>query len=289
MTTNKSLETKIVQTSAGEVEYIDQGKGKPILFVHGSPGGCDQSILMSNFLIKKGFRIIAPSRSGYLNTRISDSNKTPKQQADLHIALMDQLKIDTFSAMCWSGGGPSTYLLAAKYPKRVKNIVACAAVSKAYKFKGGVENSLMYGNIGKWLLAEMAKHSPKSLIKSTLAEEGDLSKLQVKDLTRQIWQDPIKRDFVVNLSATLAGRKAGLNNDHKQFPQITDLELSKIACPVLLVHGTVDSDVPLDNSDFAHKKIANSEFVKIIDGTHLAVWTDPSSDNVQKQIIEFIA
>jgi pimeloyl-ACP methyl ester carboxylesterase len=52
----------LVQTSLGTVEYIDSGQGKPVLFVHGSPGGCDQGAVMGAFLVPQGFRVIAPSR-----------------------------------------------------------------------------------------------------------------------------------------------------------------------------------------------------------------------------------
>lgn len=283
-----NTKANIIKTSAGEVEYIQQGNGKPILFVHGSPGGCDQGALMAEFLVSNKFKVISLSRPGYVNTPLNDCNKSPDKQAELHIALMDKLGIDRFSVMCWSGGGPSSYLLAAKYPKRVTALVCIAAVSKAYKFRGGIENSLAYSKLGGWLLAEMAKHSPKNLIKSTISEEGDLSKAQVKELAEQVWKDPKKREFVIELSATLAGRKAGLNNDHAEFSKITNLELDKITAPTMLVHGTADSDVSPEYSDYARKKISASTLVNIKDGTHIAVWTDSKSNVVQKKIIEFI-
>ena len=44
----------IVDTSLGKVEYIDHGDGPPVLFVHGSPGGCDQGAVMTEFLVARG-------------------------------------------------------------------------------------------------------------------------------------------------------------------------------------------------------------------------------------------
>ena len=107
-----------------------------MLFVHGSPGGCDQGALMGAFLVERGYRVVAPSRPGYLGTSLDDTNRTPDQQADLHVALMDELDIDRFSVLCWSGGGASTYRLAARHPDRVARVGAlappasCRCVSK---------------------------------------------------------------------------------------------------------------------------------------------------------------
>ena len=111
-------------------EHVDLGSGPPLLFVHGSPGGCDQGELMSRFLVG-AHRVVAPSRPGYRGTPLTDEHRTPEAQADLAVALMDELGIDRFHVVCWSGGGPSAYHLAARHPERVAGVVAIAAVSTA--------------------------------------------------------------------------------------------------------------------------------------------------------------
>ena len=199
------------------------------------------------------------------------------------------LGIDRFGILCWSGGGPSSYRLAATHPERVRSIAALAAVSKAYTFEHSLEESLLTGRVGGWLMKEMVRHSPKSLVKSTVTEEGDLTKAQAKELIDHIWNEPVKRDFVLGLTATISGdRTAGFKNDRAEFPKIGDLGLSSISAPVLLVHGTVDTDVPPEHSEHAHDTLPTSDIIRVEGGTHIATWTDPTSDDIQARIVDHL-
>lgn len=277
-------------TANGTIEYVDTGAGEPVLFVHGSPGGADQSALMSAFISDAGFRVIAPSRPGYGGTALDDDNADPAAQAELHVALLDALGLDAVGVACWSGGGPSTYALAATHPERVRAIAAIAAVSHAYTFEGTSESLLMTGKAGRWIMKELVHHAPKTVVQSLAKEEGDLDKHQLKELVDHIWNDPTKKAFVLSLSELVTGpeRHAGLKNDQAQFPHIGDLGLASITAPTLLVHGTADGDVPADQSDHALGAIPGSELLAVENGTHVAAWTDPTSDAIQARIIEHL-
>ena len=277
----------MLDTSLGKVEYIDTGHGDPVLFVHGSPGGCDQGALMGAFLAQRGFRVIAPSRPGYLGTPLTEAMKEPDQQADLESALMDALALERFAVMCWSGGGPSSYRLSVKHPDRVTALVVLAGVSKTYDFANGInslEYSLLTGGLGTWLFKEMARHMPKQVVRMSVSDESNLSKDQAKELSEHIWNDEDKREFVLAISGTISGRKAGLSNDREQFPKIRNLDLGKIRVPTLLVHGTADTDVGPEQTENAAACIPNVEVIRVPNGTHLCVWTDPTSADVQQRI-----
>jgi pimeloyl-ACP methyl ester carboxylesterase len=242
---------------------------------------------MTEFLVSKGFRAIALSRPGSLGTPLSDAVADPDQQADLELALMDTLNIDKFAVMCWSGGGPSSYRLAAKHADRVSALVALAALTMHYEFGNGInsiEYSLLTGSVGNWILKEMAKHMPKTVVGMVASEEGDLTKEQAHALSEHIWKDETKREFVLRVSATISGRHDGLKNDQAQFPKIGDLGLSSVSTPTLLVHGTADSDVHPEQSENGVKELPNAELMGVENGTHLCVWTDPTSDEIQERI-----
>ena len=51
------------------------------------------------------------------------------------------------------------------------------------------------------------------------------------------------------------------------------------------MHGTADSDVHPDQSENGLQHLPNSDILRVADGTHLCVWTDPTSDDIQARII----
>src|SRR4051812_36876439 len=134
---------QMVDTALGPVEVELAGSGEPVLFVHGTPGGSDSSLVMGRFLVDAGFSLVAPSRPGYLGTPLA-GRASIDDQAELHAALLDALGHDRAGVVCWSGGGPSSYRLAVRRPERVSALVAFAAVSQAWESgHEGVDERLM--------------------------------------------------------------------------------------------------------------------------------------------------
>jgi len=278
----------VVETPSGPVAFREEGEGSPVLVVHGSAGGSDQGMLMARFLVDAGFRAIAPSRPGYLGTPLDEANGSAGATSELLLALMDALGVETCGLVCWSGGGPSSYHLAAAHADRVSSLVACAAVSGPYTFATGVASSLTASALGGSLLRAMAAHAPKSLIASMVKEEGGLlSRTEAKELTEHIWGHEDKRHFMLALSGTISGRRAGLRNDQRRFPDL-DLPLGSVGAPTLLVHGTADTDVPPEHSERALHAVDGAEIVRVDRGTHLCVWTDPTSEGIQARIVDHL-
>ena len=85
--------SQIVHTTAGPVEYQFVGNsGQVVLLLHGTPGGYDQTTEI------EGFRVLTPSRPGYLRTPL-DAGRSPAEQARVYIALLDSLDIDNVIVM----------------------------------------------------------------------------------------------------------------------------------------------------------------------------------------------
>lgn len=72
---------QVAPTRHGPCEYAEAGAGPPVLMIHGTGGGYDQGLLFARRLIAAGFRVIAPSRFGYLGTPFP-ADPGPEAQAD---------------------------------------------------------------------------------------------------------------------------------------------------------------------------------------------------------------
>lgn len=274
------------------LEHVDIGSGEPVLFVHGSPGGCDQGELMTRFLADT-HRVVALSRPGYRGTALGDDNRTPEAQADLAVALMDELGIERFHVACWSGGGPSSYLLAARHPDRVASLVAIAAVSTTYEVDlkrriGMAEEKLLMNRFGSWLTSRLTDRAPRSAVRMLLGEEGHLSRQDVKELTAQVLDDEEQRAFALDLFDTVTGpRRAGFVNDMEQYAEL-ELPLADVTAPVLLVHAVTDADVDHAHSVHAHEQLPDSRFLSLESGTHLSAWVGPDAERVQAEMREHL-
>jgi pimeloyl-ACP methyl ester carboxylesterase len=284
------VNAEIVETALGPVECAVAGEGAPVLVVHGTPGGWDQAAAMAQFLERaEGVKAVLPSRPGYLGTPL-DGRETIDAQADLHAGLLDALGVERVGVLCWSGGGPSSYRLAVRHPDRVRAVVSLDAVSKAYpRPHEDLPTRLMFTTRpGNWLLRAMAAHVPKQLIQATLDAEGGLTKEQVEARAQEVFDDPVKREFVLALDASVlrhSGRAAGYENDLDQFEAIGSLELERIEAPCLIVQGGADNDVTPDYSDFAVATIPNAEALTLDGGTHLCFYTHPQAEAAQARAL----
>ena len=287
-----TLATLVAATRFGDIEYLDRGTGYPILVIHGSPGGCDQGSLMADFLVEAGFRAVIPSRPGYLGTALTPVNASIDAQADSHAALMDSIGVDRFAVLCWSGGGPSGYRVAARHPNRVSSLVALSAVSRADHWDDSITERIAFETrVGNWLLRQMARFAKKSFVSATLAAEGELTKEQLKSLTASVMADDHYREVVLGFAADasrLPPRRDGIRNDMRNFAAINDLQLSAITAPTLLIHGRRDRDVLPAYSEFAAEQISGARLEWVDPGTHLCAFVEPQSANVQARIVEFL-
>jgi pimeloyl-ACP methyl ester carboxylesterase len=231
---------------------------------------------MSQFLTKNRFKAIRVSRPGYLGTPLNLADPSIDHEGDLLAEILDAVGVERAGVLAYSGGGPSAYRLAVRHPDRVSAIVAIAAVSSRYVApEPTATDRLLFGTrAGQRLLGFLARRAPGQVIGEALASEGSIRGEELKTATAGVMADPEQRATVLALSTTTAwrgSRKAGWDNDLKNFGAIDSLELDRVHCPVLLIHGDADTDVTIDYSHTAHSARPDSTLVAMKRGTHLAL------------------
>ncbi len=283
---------RVIETAKGPVEYAERGQGPPLLCIHGGPGGYDQGLGLGEFFQVNGFKIIAPSRSGYLGTPLT-SGCTPEEQAGALAALLDALNIRMVPVIGTSAGGPASYMLAAMYPDKVSSLIEIDSVCLSYKPDiSPMEEKLYLSKAGIWLTRFFLDHFPESMVKSFLRTESTLDRHEITERAKHILQDASKFAYLQFLIATmserLVERQAGLHNDLMQLAAITQLPIGSIACPTLIIHGTADKDVPPKHAEYAKATITGSELYWIKGGSHIGFWVADDAVEAQEYALSWL-
>jgi pimeloyl-ACP methyl ester carboxylesterase len=165
------VDLRTATTRLGPVEYDLHGsEGPVVLSVHAGLGGADQERLFASWLQPDGFRILSPSRPGYLGTPL-ESGRTNEEQADLLAALLDELGIDRVGVLAVSAGSPVGYTFAARHPDRVGGLVSIGGVSKPQPAEPRSPLRRTFLNtVGQRLTRLTAQLSFKTILAGTLAE-----------------------------------------------------------------------------------------------------------------------
>ncbi len=250
-------ESSISETSLGPVEYYKTGSGPAVLILHGSPGGYDMGIAFSQLMNSENFTYISVSRPGYLRTPLT-SGKTPAEQADLYVALLDKLGIQQATAIGISGGGPSALQFALRYPARCSRLVMISGVAQRYR-----EDEI-----------KQARSPIKRFIRQVYDKVVSFEPLLYSALP------------LVRLSSTLPGsarllrsvtmydlRKMGYTNDMEQFANIARYPLENIVAPTLAVHGQADDEVPFADAQLLAQKVPTIKLLAIPGGGHMVFYT----------------
>jgi 2-hydroxy-6-oxonona-2,4-dienedioate hydrolase len=261
----------VAATARGDIEYAIAGEGVPVLRIHGSPGGYDHSITGPRARPEDsaGFKIIAPSRPGYLRTPLS-SGESPAQQADLYAALLDELGIDRVIVSAVSGGAPSALHFAARYPQRTIGLVLVVPMLQSTSsYSGSLTASspsgMLLQDFGFWMGATLMSKPMASLTMPGMMPGFDANDPLQMSLMREIG-----RGFIP------AGLRApGRVNDIAQYRDlgIDALPLETLTIPTLIVHGTADGNAPYAGSQAVAQRLPAATLVTIDGGTHYIIIT----------------
>jgi pimeloyl-ACP methyl ester carboxylesterase len=114
-------DTRVMELPDGrELAWLETGKprGFPVFAFHGTPGSRRQVAFDEKAIAAAGVRMIAPDRPGYGHSSYHSGRRFADWASDV-VALADHLKIDSFSVVGVSGGGPHALACARLLPGRV--------------------------------------------------------------------------------------------------------------------------------------------------------------------------
>ena len=271
-----SKDSKVLKTDLGEIEYkIYDGGKEEILHIHGSPGGFDQI-----FGIETKYKVINPSRPGYLRTPI-DSGATPEQQADLYNALLNELGIDSVFVMGTSGGGPSAIAFAIKYPEKTRGLISFEALTGHWIEINSEDVDLLQSNdFVLWLTLKIPELlGRKSLISFLIPDPINQKKVFDNNLAYQNLKRLVWGIWPMSL------RSEGFVNDYQIFKDLS-LNLEQIKVPTIAIHGTEDINVDVSHSRSLVREVVGAKLFLIEGADHYMMFSH--EEKILKIIEDFI-
>ena len=288
--------SRVAETSKGSIEYAIDGDAGPCLIVmHGEPGGYDQTAALFADMFGKGFRVVSWSRPGYVRTPLAVA-RTYEEQADAAAALLDALNIDRVAVLGFSAGGPPAVSFASRHPERTWALILECAVTMRYEFNADdlmdklYYGYLMYDDPFLWAADVVGTHAPRMIGKSTIEMESSLDKQETEKLMDHIMHDPNRVNVLTGLMKSMSPsglREAGVKNDIDQLRQVKDLPLKDIETPTLVIHGTNDADVPVENARHAADTMPHAQLCLVPGGFHIMALTD-TIDGITQIRVKFL-
>ncbi|MBA3910935.1 MAG: hypothetical protein C0524_13935 [Rhodobacter sp.] len=255
----------VIGSRAGALEYAVAGDGPPLMMIHGTGGGFDQGLLFAAALRRRGFRIVAPSRFGYLGSAFPDDS-SPAYQADTLVDLMDHLGIDRLPVMGGSAGALIAAEFALRHPDRCSHLgllvpagnltnrdpVAFTALQRL------AVDAVLGSDVWFWSLARLA---PRQMIRTLLATDPALLD-QVPEAERQ------RAITFLNQIFPITPKVNGLRNDglHTGTRSLTPYE--KIAVPTLILSCEDDLFGTAATARLMAGRITGSEITVYPSGGH---------------------
>jgi pimeloyl-ACP methyl ester carboxylesterase len=257
----------IANTASGPIEYVERGPGIPLLSVHGAGGGFDQGLANAAGLLGEDFKVIAPSRFGYLRTPVP-KDASPAAQADAHADLLTSLNTPKAIVMGISAGARSALELAVRHPDRVSALILI--VPGTYSPASPVSIDQSRGNKLAFRLvntgADFAWWATGRIAPSVLIRFVGVRPEIVTASPKA------ERDRVMNIVWSvepLSRRFPGINIDSTS--ELTPLPLEAVHIPTLIISARDDLFNTLPAAEYAASKIPGAELIIYETGGHLLV------------------
>lgn len=267
-------ESVVVQTQCGPIEYAESGSGRPLLVIHGAGGGFDHATSLAEPLVARGFRVIAPSRFGYLRTPLP-GDASPAAQADAHACLLDALNVERAAVIAVTAGAPSALQLAIRHPQRVSSLVLHAPVAwrpgiatrpvvadapwRAWLRERLVQSDFLYWtglHVAYETVVRLLPTPPEALAGTTAMKDPHV---------RHALED------VLPISA----RSAGLRNDARVASALSRYELEAIRAPTLVIAPADGSPDMLVAARYTASRVPGARLVCVPDADLRVTADDP--------------
>jgi pimeloyl-ACP methyl ester carboxylesterase len=259
--------SEIVSTPHGTLEYATAGNGPPVLSIHGAGGGFDQALDMTGALAGRGYKIVAPSRFGYLGSDFP-ADATVAMQADAYVALLDRLGIDKIFVVAISAGAWSATQFAIRHPERCRALVLLVPADflppGTKNFGGPLVRAIFGSDFVAWAAAKSTPLMPGAMTRMMLGTDAAVVQTASPDEKARVQQ---VLDHLLPVSARFKGMLFDIATAATPAPYAVD----RIECPVLAISTEDDAFGTATRARFVAETAPNGKAVIFPTGGHALV------------------
>ena len=259
--------SETIETSVGTLEYAIVGKGTSLLIVHGASGGFDQGLNMTGALATHGYRLIVPSRFGYLRSALPDK-ATVAMQADAYAELLDRIGADKVIVVSISAGAWSSLQFAIRHPQRCQALVLMVpadSLPAGMSIHGGaLVKAFVNSDFIAWAALKMMRAEAGKLMQTMLGTDSAVVRAAAPSERERVEQI---LDHLLPVSARVSGMQFDVRTAAAREPYPID----KIACPVLTISAEDDRFGTAVRAGYIAANVANGRAVIFPTGGHALV------------------
>jgi pimeloyl-ACP methyl ester carboxylesterase len=277
--------SKLIDTPCGWIEYADEGTGSVIFAIHGAGGGFDQSLELARDFLPSGFRVVAPSRFGYLRTP-TPADASPMAQANAHACLLDALKLQKVVVVGGSMGAPSAMQLCIRHPDRCSALILLFPISFAprpgneppgsSRFAQFLMNTTLHSDFAFWAASKLSRDTVMRTIGAT--PPADVNNASPEEQARVLG--------VLRNVEPISEREKGLRNDAAIAPFVPRYSLEQIKVPTLVISAEDDLFGTFEAGRYTAEHVPNAHFIGYPTGGHLLVG---HGSDVRRELAGFLA
>lgn len=229
--------SKVLTSSRfGTIEFATAGHGTPVLIVHGAGGGFDQPAV--GRFVAAGYRVIAPSRFGYLRSS-SPSDPSPENQADAFVDLLDALHIERASVIGVSAGALSALQFAARHAGRCRSLILIVPAASAAGNRLAAQGALPeQGLVSKAIAERMIRSDFLYWLGLTFARDWMIRSVLATDPALVVAASSEERQRAYEMLwhvMPISGRSQGFLDDARLVSTPQSIALERITAPTLVV------------------------------------------------------
>ena len=275
-------QSTMIDSSVGALEFAEAGDGPPLMMIHGTGGGFDQGLLFGAALREHGFRIVAPSRFGYLRSAFPD-DASPAHQADVLVELLDHLGIDRLPVVGGSAGALMAAEVALRHPDRCSHLGLLVPAANLTN-RDPVEftalqklavNAVLGSDASFWALSRLA---PGLMIKTLLATNPALLET-VSARERQ------RAEAILSQIFPISRKTHGLRNDAVWAGSPSAIAYDQIAAPTMILSCEDDLFGTAETARLLAARIPDAHLTVYPTGGHIWLGHD---DDIADAVASFV-